>query len=61
MRVDPAQQRARDSDARRILEAELAKEEERLAALRKDYNNQASPSAAATSATSPATRSASPR
>jgi hypothetical protein len=39
MRVDPAQQRARDSDARRILEAELAKEEERLTALRKDYNN----------------------
>ena len=39
MRVDPAQQRARDSDARRILDAELAKEEERLAALRKDYNN----------------------
>jgi hypothetical protein len=39
MRIDPAQQRARDSDARRILDAELAKEEERLAALRKDYNN----------------------
>jgi hypothetical protein len=39
MRVDPSQQRARDSDARRILDAELAKEEERLAALRKDYNN----------------------
>jgi hypothetical protein len=39
MRVDPAQQRARDSDARRILDAELAKEEERLAALRKDFNN----------------------
>ena len=39
MRVDPAQQRARDSDARRILESELAKEEERLAALRKDFNN----------------------
>lgn len=38
MRIDPAQQRARDSDARRILDAELAKEEERLAALRKDYN-----------------------
>ena len=38
-RIDPAEQRARDSDARRILEAELAKEEERLAALRKDYNN----------------------
>ncbi|WP_293994873.1 hypothetical protein [Sphaerotilus sp.] len=39
MRVDPVQQRSRDSDARRILDAELAKEEERLAALRKDYNN----------------------
>ncbi|MEX8492540.1 hypothetical protein [Sphaerotilus sp.] len=38
MRVDPAQQRARDSDARRILEAELRKEEERLAALQKDFN-----------------------
>src|SRR6266568_2911356 len=30
-RVDPAEQRARDSDARRILEAELRREEERLA------------------------------
>ena len=39
MRIDPAQQRARDSDARRILEAELSKEEERLAALRKEFNN----------------------
>jgi hypothetical protein len=39
MRIDPAQQRVRDSDARRILDAELAKEEERLATLRKDYNN----------------------
>ena len=38
-RVDPAAQRARDSDARRILEGELKSEEERLAALRKEYNN----------------------
>jgi hypothetical protein len=38
MRVDPAQQRARDSDARRILEAELRKEEDQLSALQKDYN-----------------------
>lgn len=38
-RVDPAEQKARDSDARRILEAELRKEEERLAALQKEYNN----------------------
>jgi len=35
-RIDPAEQRARDSDARRILEAELRKEEERLAQLHKD-------------------------
>lgn len=38
-RVDPSAQRARDSDARRILEQELKSEEDRLAALKKDYNN----------------------
>lgn len=38
-RVDPAAQRARDSDARRILEDELKSAEARLAALQKDYNN----------------------
>ena len=38
-KVDPASQRARDSDARRILSEELRKEEERLAALRRDFNN----------------------
>ena len=37
-RVDPAEQRARDSDARRILEDELRKEEDALAALQKEYN-----------------------
>lgn len=38
-RVDPAAQRARDSDARRILSDELRREEERLAELRREYNN----------------------
>lgn len=38
-RVSPEDQKARDTDARRILEAELRKEEEALAALRKDFNN----------------------
>jgi hypothetical protein len=38
-RVDPAEQRARDNDARRILEAELKREEDRLAALKVDYAN----------------------
>jgi hypothetical protein len=38
-RVDPAAQRLRDSDARRILADELRTEEERLAALQKEYNN----------------------
>jgi len=38
-KVSATDQRARDSDARRILETELRREEERLAALKKDYNN----------------------
>lgn len=38
-RVDPAEQRERDSDARRILESELRREEERLAAMKVEYNN----------------------
>jgi hypothetical protein len=38
-RVDPNEQRARDSDARRILEAELKKEEDQLADMQKAYNN----------------------
>ena len=38
-RVDPAVQRARDADARRILEAELRREEERLEQLRREFNN----------------------
>jgi hypothetical protein len=38
-RVDPADQRARDSDARRILEGELKLEQDRLAAMKTDYNN----------------------
>ncbi len=38
-RVDPAEQRARDSDARRILGDELRREEERLAAMKRDFNN----------------------
>lgn len=38
-RVDPADQRARDSDARRILEDELRREEQRLAELKQEYNN----------------------
>ena len=39
MRVDPAEQRARDSDAKAILQAELRREEEALEALRREYNN----------------------
>ena len=38
-RVDPADQRARDTDARRILEAELKREEDRLVAMKAEYNN----------------------
>lgn len=38
-RIDSAAQRARDSDARVILEAELRKAEERLAQARKEYAN----------------------
>lgn len=36
---ESADQKARDSDARRILEAELKKAEEELAALKKDFGN----------------------
>ncbi|WP_284614496.1 hypothetical protein [Aquabacterium humicola] len=38
-RVDPTAQRARDNDARRILEGELKREEDKLATLKKEYNN----------------------
>ncbi len=38
-KVEPAAQRQRDADARRILEAELRREEEKLAALKREYNN----------------------
>lgn len=38
-RVDGADQRARDNDARQILETELKKAEARQAELLKDYNN----------------------
>jgi hypothetical protein len=37
-RIDPAAQRARDSDARRILGEELKREEEALAALQREFN-----------------------
>ncbi len=38
-RVDAAQQKSRDSDARQILESELKKAEARQAELLKEYNN----------------------
>ena len=38
-KVDPSAQRQRDSEARRILLDELKKEEDKLGAMQKDYNN----------------------
>ncbi len=38
-KVDSSAQRSRDLDARRILEGELRREEDRLAGLQKEYNN----------------------
>ena len=38
-RIDPQEQRARDSDARRILEAELQREQQKLAEMQAEYNN----------------------
>ena len=38
-KIDPAEQRARDSDARRILEAELRRAEADLAVMQKEFNN----------------------
>ena len=38
-KVDSAEQKARDSDARRILEEELRRAEERLEGLKREYNN----------------------
>ena len=37
-RVEPGEQRSRDSDARKILEAELRREETKLADMQKDLN-----------------------
>lgn len=37
-KVDGAEQKARDADRRRILQDELGSEENKLAALRKEYN-----------------------
>jgi len=41
-RVDPNQQRARDSERRRVLETELREAEDRLAALQRDFAGSAS-------------------
>jgi hypothetical protein len=38
VRIDPAEQRARDSDRKRILASELQKEEQSLAALQAEFN-----------------------
>lgn len=38
-RIDSAEQRSRDSDARRILEEELKRAEEQLEAMRREYNS----------------------
>jgi predicted RNase H-like nuclease (RuvC/YqgF family) len=38
-KIDPNEQRVRDNDARRILEAELKAETERLAVLQREFNN----------------------
>lgn len=38
-KVDPVAQRQRDNDARRILEAELKREEDKLAQLKREYNS----------------------
>lgn len=38
-KIDRNEQKARDSDARRILEAELRQEEERLKEMEREYNN----------------------
>ena len=38
-KVDAGEQRARDSDARKILESELKSEEAKLAEMQKEFNN----------------------
>jgi hypothetical protein len=38
-KVEPTEQKARDSDARRILESELQREEAKLDELKREYNN----------------------
>lgn len=39
VKVDPGQQQARDNDARAILQAELSKAQERLNALKQEFND----------------------